>query len=52
MENIPATMFTALGLDPAAEVRDPLNRPLPISRGEAVMELFRVTSNDQSIRAS
>jgi hypothetical protein len=41
MENIPATMFTALGLDPAAEVRDPLNRPLPISRGEAVMELFR-----------
>jgi len=41
MENIPATMFTALGLDPAAEVRDPLNRPLPISRGEAVTELFR-----------
>lgn len=40
MENIPATMFTALGLDPATEVRDPLNRPLPISRGEAVAELF------------
>jgi hypothetical protein len=40
IEDIAATMFAALGLDPAAEVRDPLNRPLPISRGQAVAELF------------
>jgi hypothetical protein len=39
-DDIAATMFSALGLDPAAEVRDPLGRPLPISRGEAVEELF------------
>jgi uncharacterized protein (DUF1501 family) len=39
-DDIAATMFAALGLNPAAEVRDPLGRPLPISRGEAVGELF------------
>jgi Protein of unknown function (DUF1501) len=39
-DDLAATMFAALGLDPAAEVRDPLGRPLPISRGEAVEELF------------
>jgi hypothetical protein len=39
-DDIAATMFSAAGLDPATEVRDPLARPLPISRGEAVSELF------------
>ncbi len=39
-DDLAATMFAALGLDPATEVRDTLNRPLPISRGEAVAELF------------
>ena len=39
-DDIAATMFAALGLDPATEVRDPLGRPLPISKGEAVGELF------------
>jgi hypothetical protein len=29
-------MFHLLGLDPAAEVFDPLNRPLPISPGTVV----------------
>ena len=39
-DDIAATMFAALGIDPATEVRDLLNRPLPISKGEAVAELF------------
>jgi hypothetical protein len=33
-------MFHALGIDPATEVRDPLGRPLPISNGAAVTEVF------------
>jgi hypothetical protein len=32
-DDIGATMFAALGLSPEAEVRDLLNRPLPISNG-------------------
>ena len=39
-EDLAATMFEALGLDPEAEIRDALNRPLPISRGKPVGEVF------------
>jgi len=39
-EDLAATMFDALGLDYEAEIRDALNRPLPISRGRPVGELF------------
>ena len=39
-EDLAATMFDALGLDYEAEIRDALNRPLPISRGKPVRELF------------
>ncbi|MBX9627828.1 MAG: DUF1501 domain-containing protein [Gemmataceae bacterium] len=39
-EDLAATMFAALGLDPEAEIRDKLNRPLPISRGKPIAELF------------
>lgn len=39
-EDLAATMFDALGLDPEAEIRDSLNRPLPISRGQPLRELF------------
>ena len=39
-EDLAATMFHALGLDPETEIRDSLNRPLPISRGKPVGELF------------
>jgi hypothetical protein len=39
-EDLAATMFEALGLDPEAEIRDSLNRPLPISRGKPLTELF------------
>jgi hypothetical protein len=39
-EDLAATMFDALGLDPETEIRDAQNRPLPISRGTVVNELF------------
>jgi hypothetical protein len=35
-EDLSATMFHLLGLDPAKEVRDALNRPLPISPGKVI----------------
>jgi uncharacterized protein (DUF1501 family) len=35
-DDIAATMFTCVGIDPATEVRDPLGRPLPISYGSAI----------------
>jgi hypothetical protein len=35
-EDLSATMFHLLGLDPHAEVRDALNRPLPISAGSVI----------------
>jgi hypothetical protein len=39
-DDLAATMFYALGIDPHTEVRDPLNRPLPIAAGQAIDELF------------
>jgi uncharacterized protein (DUF1501 family) len=39
-EDLAATMFEALGIDPETEIRDKLNRPLPIARGKPVKELF------------
>ena len=35
-EDLSATMFHLLGLDPRAEVRDALNRPLPLSPGSVI----------------
>jgi uncharacterized protein (DUF1501 family) len=35
-DDVAATIFELLGLDPAAEVRDPLNRPIPIAAGQAI----------------
>jgi hypothetical protein len=35
-EDLSATLFHLLGLDPAAEVHDALNRPLPISPGKVI----------------
>jgi hypothetical protein len=40
LEDLAATLFLALGIDPHTEVRDRLNRPRPISLGKPVMELF------------
>lgn len=35
-EDLAATMYHALGIDHEAEIRDTLDRPLPISRGEPI----------------
>src|SRR5262245_21494216 len=39
-EDLAATMFDALGIDPETEIRDKLNRPLPVARGKPIRELF------------
>ena len=35
-----ATIFTALGMPPGTELHDPLGRPFPIARGEAIREIL------------
>jgi hypothetical protein len=35
-DDLAATMFYQLGIDPKTEIRDALNRPLPISSGEVI----------------
>ena len=35
-----ATIFTSLGMPPATELHDPLGRPFPIARGEAIREIL------------
>jgi hypothetical protein len=39
-DDFTATIYHALGIDLNAEIHDPLNRPLPITRGEPVHELW------------
>jgi uncharacterized protein (DUF1501 family) len=39
-DDVTATVFHALGLDPATEMRDQLGRPLPISAGSPIQALF------------
>ena len=39
-DDLAATMFHLLGIDPHAEVRDPLNRPIPIAAGNVMSELI------------
>ncbi len=39
-DDIAATMFWALGIDPATEVYDTLGRPLPIATGKPITRLF------------
>lgn len=38
--DLAATMYHALGIDPATEIRDNLNRPLPIANGRPVTQIF------------
>jgi uncharacterized protein (DUF1501 family) len=38
--DITATVFHALGFDPQSEIHDQLDRPLPISNGRPLRELF------------
>jgi hypothetical protein len=35
-DDLAATIFHLLGIDPATEVRDPLGRPLPLAAGNPV----------------
>jgi uncharacterized protein (DUF1501 family) len=39
-DDIGATVYTVLGIDPHAEVRDRLNRPVQLNRGHVVQPLF------------
>ena len=39
-DDITATVYHALGLDPATEVHDQLKRPMPISAGQPIRPLF------------
>ena len=39
-DDIAATMFWALGIDPATEVYDALHRPLPIAAGKPITAIF------------
>ena len=38
--DLAATIYRALGIDPRTEVRDPLGRPLTLSDGRPLRELF------------
>jgi Protein of unknown function (DUF1501) len=40
-----ATIYSALGVDPAAEVADRLGRPLRLNSGEVIQPLFRGTAS-------
>jgi hypothetical protein len=39
-DDVGATVYHALGVDPAAEVRDHLGRPVQLNRGEVIQALF------------
>ncbi|MDB5391841.1 MAG: hypothetical protein JWM11_7487, partial [Planctomycetaceae bacterium] len=39
-EDLTATIFHCLGIDPTTEMHDPFNRPLPISRGEVIRQIL------------
>jgi hypothetical protein len=39
-EDLAATIFYLLGIDPHTEVYDPLNRPLPIAKGSVMTGLL------------
>ncbi|MFI5461117.1 MAG: DUF1501 domain-containing protein [Isosphaerales bacterium] len=39
-DDIAATMFWAIGIDPATEVYDTLGRPLPIAAGDPITSIF------------
>lgn len=39
-EDISATVFDLLGLDPETEIRDRLDRPMPISRGKVIDDVI------------
>ena len=40
-EEIAATIYTAMGLDPESRITDALNRPHSLALGEPIAEVFR-----------
>ena len=40
VDDLAATLFAQLGIDPHTEVRDTLNRPLPIAQGSPISGLL------------
>lgn len=40
LEDLGATVYSALGIDPASEIRDQLGRPLQLNRGEPITPLY------------
>ena len=44
-DDIGATVYTALGIDPHAEVRDRLGRPVQLNRGRVIQPLFDGTGD-------
>jgi hypothetical protein len=40
IEDISATFYELLGIDPETEIRDKLNRPFPISKGKPIAEII------------
>jgi hypothetical protein len=42
-DDLGATVYHVLGIDPEAEVRDRLNRPVQLNRGAVVQSLFTGT---------
>jgi uncharacterized protein (DUF1501 family) len=44
-DDIGATVYSVLGVDPHAEVRDRLNRPVQLNRGQVIQPLFDGTSD-------
>lgn len=40
LEDVGATVYSALGIDPSSEVRDQLGRPIALNKGEPIANLF------------
>jgi uncharacterized protein (DUF1501 family) len=40
IEDISATFYELLGIDPEIEIKDKLNKPAPISKGRAITQLM------------
>ncbi|HEV3142861.1 MAG TPA: DUF1501 domain-containing protein [Gemmataceae bacterium] len=40
LDDLAATIFELLGIDPATEIRDPLNRPVPIAAGQTIQAIM------------
>jgi uncharacterized protein (DUF1501 family) len=39
-DDLAATIFALLGIDPSTEVRDALNRPFPIAKGRPIHDIL------------